>query len=81
MLFFITRGEEDMEQANAMTTSEQRNNIIRYVDFKHTELCSYSNPISCNIENVNIPFVGNWRDLLVAITEYCILKFGNKIEN
>ena len=50
------------------------------VDFFDTEACAGCNPISCCIENINIPFVGNWRDLLIAIIEYCILKFPDKIE-
>jgi len=50
------------------------------VDFTDTDACSGSIPIACYISGVNIPFIGNWRDLLVAITEYCILEYADKTE-
>jgi hypothetical protein len=39
------------------------------VDFDHPELCTGSDPIVCVVEGIS--FSGkNWRDLLVALTEY-----------
>jgi len=53
---------------------------VYVVNFTNTEACSRSNLISCFINGANIPFIGNWRDLLVAITEYCILEYADKTE-
>jgi len=62
------------------TTIEQSNPDYCVVDFTNTDVCSRSHPIKCSINGVNIPFVGNWCDLLVAITEYCILEYADKME-
>jgi len=54
------------------------NNAVSYVDFANTGACSGSSPVVCFISGTNIPFVGNWRNLIVAITEFCISKFPEK---
>lgn len=69
-----------VEQTSTVITKELNDNV-HYVDFSSTSACSGSNPISCSIDKANIAFVGNWRDLLVAVTEYCILKFAERMEN
>lgn len=48
------------------------------VDFKHTELCAGSNPISCNIDGNNIQ-VGTWRDLLKNIIEEFIARGNERV--
>ncbi len=42
---------------------------LRLVDFAHPELCSGCDPITCIVEGKDFSG-GNWRDLLVSITEY-----------
>jgi len=69
-----------MEQARAVI-SKDLNDDVHCVDFANTVACSGSDPISCSIDNANIVFVGNWRDLLVAVIEYCITRFAEKMEN
>lgn len=46
------------------------------VDFKHTELCARTNPVSCDIDGISIK-VGTWRDLLKNIIEEFIAN-GNE---
>jgi hypothetical protein len=53
---------------------------VFYIDFANTGACSGIDPISCYIKDVNIPFIGNWRDLVVAISEFCILEFPEKTD-
>ncbi len=69
-----------IEQTNTVIP-KQLNDNVRIVDFSHTVECSKSDPISCSIDDVNIAFAGNWRNLLVAVTEYCIIRFAEKMEN
>jgi hypothetical protein len=53
---------------------------LSHVDFANTGACSGSSPVACAISGTNIPFVGNWRNLIVAITEFCIFEFPEKTE-
>ena len=40
----------------------------QYVDFAHPEFCTGCNPVTCIVEGNNFSS-GNWRDVLVALTE------------
>lgn len=54
-----------------MTTKEKMtyaNQETLYVDFLHPELCSGCNPLTCIVEG-KVFSVGNWRDILVSLTE------------
>ena len=43
-------------------------NEPQIVDFAHPEFCTGCDPVNCNVEGNNFS-VGNWRDVLVALTE------------
>lgn len=76
------KSEENLSIKQTSTViAKELNDNVRRVDFSYTVECSGSDPISCSIDDVNITFVGNWRDLLVAVTEYCIVRFAEKMEN
>jgi hypothetical protein len=52
---------------------KQLDNSIHRVDFDKLELCTFTDPIECNIGKRVLKGNGwNWRDLLVAICEYFI---------
>ena len=48
---------------------EKANDIVRYVDFDHTELCSDCNPVNCTINGDDVPVGTTWRDLLMRLIE------------
>lgn len=77
----INEGENPSMEQTSTAIAVQLNDSVRRVDFSYTAACSGSDPISCSIDDVNISFVGNWRNLLVAITEYCIERFPEKMES
>lgn len=67
----------NMGQASTACT-EQINTEVRRVDFAHTELCSYCDPVACSVNGEIIPVV-NWRDLLITFIEKFISENNPKI--
>ena len=62
-------------------SNDHASKVLHRVDFADPNMCSGSDPVSCSINNTQIPFEGNWRDLLVAISEYCISEFQEKTDS
>lgn len=59
--------------AVATVVAEQAYIAVCHVDFKHPELCTFTDPLECSIGDKTIRGVNwNWRDLLFAITEHFI---------
>lgn len=61
----------NLPQNQTMTAKEKMtyaNKKTLYVDFTHPELCSGCDPLTCIVEG-KVFNVGNWRDILVSLTE------------
>jgi hypothetical protein len=74
-------GEPEMEEQKTSASSAKTNIDIspairaepQRVDFSHPEYCTNSDPVSCFVEGNDFSG-GNWRDILVALTESFLLE-------
>ena len=61
--------QEVINTAVAKVDSQPINTLEpKFVDFTHPECCTGCDPVSCIVEGKDFS-VGNWRDVLVALTE------------
>jgi hypothetical protein len=76
---YVTNGAEN-STTYGKTVLHTVDIVVCQLDFANTESCFGTIPLSCFVQGDEISCGMNWRDLLVSITDYCLIHYPNHME-